>query len=289
VHTWSYGYSWAGKDPNEKIKFMEIHVGYDFIKTMRIQLSAGRDFSSEYGTDSSNFVINEEAAKRMKLRHPIGETISQRANGKIIGVIDNFHARSLHDPIEPLIISLREKPEGGVAIIRGQPGRTKQVLATLETAFKKFNTKFPFEFSFADDHFAHQYRSEMMIGQLADIFAFIAVFISCMGLFGLSMFTAEQRTKEIGIRKVVGASVARIVVMLSKDFLLLVVVAFVIATPFAWWATNKWLQGFAYRTDIGYVVFVLSGIAAIAIALATISFQAVKAAMANPVRSLRTE
>jgi putative ABC transport system permease protein len=289
VHTWSYGYSWTGKDPNEKIRFMEIHVGYDFIKTMKIKLSAGRDFSFEYGTDTSSFIINEEAAKRMKMRHPVGETISQQANGTIIGLINNFNARSLHDPVEPLIISLREKPEGGVAIIRAQPGRTKQVLAALETAFKKFNAKYPFEFSFADDHFAQQYHSEMMVGHLADIFAFIAVFISCMGLFGLSMFMAEQRTKEIGIRKVVGASVPRIVVMLSKDFLLPVIVAFVIATPFAWWAMNKWLQGFAYKTDIGWIVFALSGFAAIAIALATISFQAVKAAVVNPVRSLRTE
>ncbi len=289
VHTWSYGYSWAGKDPNEKIKFMEIHVGYDFIKTMKIQLSAGRDFSYEYGADTSNFIINEEAAKTMKLRHPLGETISQRANGKIIGVVNNFHARSLHDPIDPLIISLREKPEGGVAIIRVEPGKTRQVLATLEIAFKKFNAKYPFEFSFADDHFARQYHSEMMVGQLADIFSCIAVFISCMGLFGLSMFVAEQRTKEIGIRKVVGASVTRIVVMLSKDFLLLVILAFVIATPIAWWAMNKWLQGFAYKTDIGWIVFALSGFAAVAIALATISYQAVKAAVANPVGSLRTE
>jgi len=256
---------------------------------MKIQLSAGRDFSFEYGADTSNFVINEEAVKTMKLRHPLGEVISQPANGKIIGVIKDFHARSLHDPIEPLIISLRERPEGGVAIIRAEPGRTKQVLATLETAFKKFNPKYPFEFIFADDHFARQYHSEMMVGQLADIFAFIAVFISCMGLFGLSMFMAEQRTKEIGIRKVIGASVTRIVIMLSKDFLLLVVVAFVIAVPFAWWAMNKWLQGFTYRTDIGYMVFALSGFAAVAIALATISFQAVKAAVASPVRSLRTE
>jgi len=268
---------------------MEIHVGYDFIKTMRIKLRAGRDFSSEYGADTSSFIVNEEAAKVMKMRHPVGETISAQASGKIIGLINNFNARSLHDPVEPLIISLREKPLGGVAIIRSQPGRTRQALAALETAFKENNTKYPFEFNFADDHFAHQYHSETMVGQLADIFAFIAVFISCMGLFGLSMFMAEQRTKEIGIRKVVGASVARIVVMLSKDFLLLVIVAFVIATPFAWWAMNKWLQGFAYKTDIGWMVFALSGFAAIVIALATIGFQSVKAAVVNPVKSLRTE
>jgi putative ABC transport system permease protein len=291
VHTWSYGYNWAGKDPNEKIKFMEIHAGYDFLKTMKIQLFAGRDFSPDYGTDTSNFVINEEAARMMKLKQPVGETISQqKTNGKIIGLIKNFHARSLHDPIEPLIISLRQKPkEGSVAIIRTQPGRTKQALAILETASKKFNPKYPFSFSFADDHFAQQYHSEMMVEQLANVFAFVAIFISCMGLFGLSIFMAEQRTKEIGIRKVAGASVAGIVVLLSKDFLLLVIIAFVIATPIAWWAMNKWLQGFAYKTDIGWIVFVLSGFAAITIALATISFQAIRAAVANPVKSLRTE
>lgn len=288
VHTWSYGYSWTGKDPNEKIRFMEIPVGYDFIKTMKIQLLAGRDFSADYGTDPGSFIVNEEAAKIMKMRQPIGETLTE-PGGKIIGLIKNFHARSLHDPIEPLIISLREKPEGGYAIIRAQGGKTKQVLATLEMASKKFNSKYPFGFTFADDHFAHQYHSEMMVGQLADIFAFIAIFISCMGLFGLSMFMAEQRTKEIGIRKVVGASVTRIVVMLSKDFLLLVIIAFVIATPVAWWSMNKWLQGFVYKTNIGWIVFALSGFAAMAIALTTISFQAVKAAIANPVKSLRME
>ena len=289
VHTWSYGYSWPGKDPNEKVKFMEIRVGYDFLKTMKIQLMEGRDFSPEYGADTSNFVINEEAARQMKMRHPVGEAMTGEAKGTIIGLIKNFNARSLHDPVEPLILNLREKPEGGYAIVRTQPGRTKPAMTALETTFKKLNSKYPFEFTFADDHFAHQYHSEMIVGQLADIFAFIAVFICCMGLFGLSMFMAEQRTKEIGIRKVVGASVTRIVVMLSKDFLLLVVVAFVIAAPFAWWVMNKWLQGFAYKTDIGWVVFALSGLAAVAIALATISFQAVKAAVVSPVKSLRTE
>ncbi|HTR30161.1 MAG TPA: ABC transporter permease [Puia sp.] len=289
VHTWSYGYNWPGKDPNEKAKFMEIHVGYDFLKTMKIQLSAGRDFSPDYGADSGNFIINEEAARRMNMRHPVGETMSGEAKGTIIGLIKNFNARSLHDPVEPLIINLREKPEGGYAIVRAQPGRTRQAMTALETAYRKFNAKYPFEFTFADDHFAHQYHSEMMVGQLADIFAFIAVFISCMGLFGLSMFMAEQRTKEIGIRKVVGASVARIVVMLSTDFLVLVIIAFVIASPFAWWAMSKWLQGFAYKTDIGWVVFALSGFAAIVIALGTIGYQAIKAAVVSPVKSLRTE
>ena len=170
--------------------------------------------------------------------------------------------------IAPAFINLAPAPEEGAAIIRALPGKTKQTLATIEAACKKYNPKYPFDYVFVDDDLNRQYHNEMIVGQLAYVFAFIAIFISCMGLFGLSMFMAEQRTKEIGIRKVVGASVSRIVALLSKDFLLLVVIAFVIASPIAWWAMNKWLQDFAYKTDIGWMVFALARlIAAFTIAL----------------------
>jgi ABC-type antimicrobial peptide transport system permease subunit len=188
-----------------------------------------------------------------------------------------------------MFITFQRKIEGGLMLIRTKAVNTKQTLATLEKASKKFNPKYPFYYIFPDDIFKFQYHSEMIIGQLANVFAFLAIFISCLGLFGLAMFMAEQRTREIGIRKVLGANVAGIITMISKDFLTLVAISAVIAFPVAWWAMNKWLQDFAYKTNISWWIFLLAGIATTLIALVTISFQAVKAAVANPVSSLRSE
>jgi putative ABC transport system permease protein len=290
VGWWSDNIKWNGKPPGDKTAMKELDVGYDFVKTMKIQLAAGRDFSPSFGTDTSNYLINETAAKLMKMQNPVGEMFThQQRQGKIIGLIKDFHSSSLHDPIAPLFLALEPNPSQGVALIRTQAGSTKQVLADLQTAWKKFNPKYPFDYLFADDNFKQQYHAEMLVGTLANVFACLAIFISCMGLFGLSMFMAEQRTKEIGIRKVIGASVSRIVTLLSRDFLVLVAIAFVIASPIAWWAMNSWLQDFAYKTAISWWLFPLAGLVALFIALATISFQAIKAAIANPVKSLRTE
>jgi len=290
VGWWSPAMKWDGKDPDDKTLFAQVEVSYDFLKTMKIDLIAGRDFSPSFATDSSNFIVNETAAKYMRMKNPVGASFSHGdMKGKIIGLVKDFHIVSLHAPIAPVFINLAPEPEEGAAIIRTFPGKTKQTITTIEAICKKFNPKYPFDYVFVDDELNRHYHSEMIVGQLANVFAFIAIFISCMGLFGLSMFTAGQRTKEIGVRKVLGASVARIAALLSKDFLLLVIIAFVIATPIAWWTMNKWLQDFAYKTDIGWMIFALAGFAAMVIALATISFQAIKAAIANPVKSLRTE
>jgi len=290
VGWWSDNINWNGKPPGDKTGMKELDVSYGFIKTMKIELAEGRDFSPSFGTDTASFMINETAAKLMKMPHPVGQMFShQQTRGKIIGLIKDFHSSSLHDPIAPMFFSLQPTMEQGIAVIRSQAGSTKQVLSTLETAWKKFNPKYPFDYIFADDHFKQQYQSEMLVGALANLFASLAIFISCMGLFGLSMFMAEQRTREIGIRKVVGAPVTSIVALLSGDFLLLVFIAFVIATPIAWLAMNKWLQGFAYKTEVSWWLFPLAGFMALFIALATVSFQAVKAAIANPVTSLRSE
>jgi ABC-type antimicrobial peptide transport system permease subunit len=257
---------------------------------MKIDLVEGRDFSASMPTDSANFLINESAAKFMKMPHPIGASFSHgNVKGKIIGLVKDYHFQSLHASIAPAFINFVPYPEEGVALVRALPNKARQTLAVIEEIAKKYNPKYPFDYQFADDNLNRQYRSEIIIGKLAGVFAFIAVFISCMGLFGLSMFMAEQRTKEIGIRKVIGASVSGIVALLSGNFLLLVTIAFVIASPLAWWAMNKWLQDFAYRTDIGWTVFAMTALIALFIALVTISFQAIKAAMANPVKSLRTE
>ncbi|MEP6614934.1 MAG: ABC transporter permease [Ginsengibacter sp.] len=290
VGWYSPGMQWEGKDPNDKTLFAQVEVGYDFIKTMKIDLIEGRDFSPSLPTDSTNFIINEAAAKYMQLKNPVGASFSHGdMKGKIIGLVKDYNFHSLHAPIAPAFINLEPAPEEGAAIIRTFPGKTKQALATLQNICKKYNPKYPFDFMFVDDALNKQYHSEIIVGQLFYSFAFIAIFISCMGLFGLSMFMAGQRTREIGIRKVVGASTTRIVALLSKDFLQLVLIAFFIASPIAWWAVNKWLQDFAYKTDISWMVFVFAGLAALTIAFITISFQAIRSALANPVKSLRTE
>ena len=187
------------------------------------------------------------------------------------------------------MLRLGENIDWGQALVRTQPGKTKEALASLEKVCKELNPKFPFTYKFSDEEYAKLYKSEQVVSQLANYFAFLAIFISCLGLLGLVMFTAEQRTKEFGIRKVLGASPVTLFNLLSKEFLLLVLIAMVIASPLAWLAMNNWLQDYAYQIDISWWMFVVAGVLAILIALLTVSFQAIKAAMANPVKSLRTE
>ena len=283
------GVVWTGKDPNINIQFMQAGVGYDFIKSMKIGVK-GRDFSKDYGTDSTNYLINEAAVRRIGYKDPVGQPITMWGKpGKIIGVMDDFHFQSLHESIQPLILRFSATASRKTVLIRTQPGQTKQALTSLESLSKQLNPKFPFTYTFADAEYENLYKSEAVVGSLANYFAFLAIFISCLGLFGLSAFTAEQRTKEIGVRKVLGASVPNIIGLMSKDFLKLVLIAIVIASPIAWYAMNQWLQGFEYRLDITWWIFALAGVLAIVIALLTVSFQSVKAALMNPVKSLRSE
>jgi len=186
-------------------------------------------------------------------------------------------------------LRLDDNADYGSALVRTEPGKTKEALASLEKVCKELNPKFPFTYKFSDEEYAKLYKSEQVVSQLANYFAFLAIFISCLGLLGLVIFATAQRTKEIGIRKVLGASVTSVTILLGKDFAKLVAVATVIAVPIAWFAMNKWLQGFAYRINIQWWMFLLSGCTAIIIALATVSFQSIKSALANPVKSLRTE
>ncbi len=282
--------SWPGKAPDEEAFFWQMFVGYDFIRTMDIQLVAGREFSPDFGTDSTNVLINEEAVKAMQLKNPVGETVEfQGKKGKIIGVMKDFHLRSFHEPISPLIVGFESQFPYGLAVVKTQAGKTKEALATLEKASKELNPKFPFDYIFADENFKQQYKNEQLVGRLANIFAVLAIVISCLGLFGLALFTVEQRTKEIGIRKVLGASVTNIMSMLSRDFLRLVLVAAFIAFPVSWWAMHQWFQAFVYHVPISWWVFALAGLATLGIALLTVSFQAIKLALSNPVKSLRSE
>ncbi len=290
------GVRWPGKDTTKLILFSNNPVTYDYVKTLGIELKAGRDFDPSYSLDTMNYLVNEAAARKIGYQDPVGKELTMWGDkGTIIGVMKDFHHNSLKVPIEPLILRLfkgswvNENGYWGNVIVRTEKGKSKQAIASMEKIFRKFNPGFPFRYYFTDDEIAKNYKAEYTVSKLSRYFAFLAIFISCLGLFGLVTFTAEQKTKEIGIRKVLGASVTGIVRMLSKEFLLLVLIASVIALPVAWWMMHKWLMDFEYRINIGWWVFVVAGVTAMLIALLTISFQSIKAAIANPVKSLRTE
>jgi len=290
LYTHSGEIRWTGKAPDLVTSFVISDVGYDFVKTMKLKLAQGRDFSRDFPTDSAGFIVNEMAVKKMGYTDPIGKPVWWgRYQGKIIGVLQDFHFASLHQAIEPLIIHMNEDRHSGTLLVRLKAGRDKEGLAGLEKLCKELNPAFPFTYQFSDAEYNKAYRSEQLVSKLANYFSFLAIFISCLGLLGLAIFTAGQRTREIGVRKVLGASVPGIVSLLSKDFLGLVLIAIVIASPIAWYTMYSWLQGFAYRTPVSWWIFAAAGVSAILIAFLTVSFQAIKAAMANPVTSLRSE
>ncbi|HUB62767.1 MAG TPA: ABC transporter permease [Puia sp.] len=281
---------WIGKAPDLVTSFVESDVGYDFVKTMKLKLAQGRDFSRDFPTDSAGFIVNETAVKRMGYTDPIGKPVWWGDHeGKIIGVLQDFHFASLHQMIEPLIIRMNEGRNYGTILVRLKPGKDKEGLADLEKLCRELNPAFPFTYQFSDAEYNKSYRSEQLVSKLADYFAFLAIFISCLGLLGLAIFSAGQRVREIGVRKVLGANVAGIVLLLSRDFLGLVLIAFLIASPLAWYFTYGWLQDFAYRTPVSWWIFAVAGCVALVIAFVTVSFQAIRAARANPVKSLRSE
>jgi predicted permease len=282
--------SWPGKDPNLTVSFADIVIGYDFTKTMNLKLKDGRDFSREFGADSTNFLINETALEKIGYTNPVGKSITWgRRSGKIIGIVKDFHFGSMHQSIEPLIARVDENWSWGNILVRIQGNKTREALTGLENLSKELNPKFPFSYSFSDDEYARLYKSEQVVSKLSNYFALLAIFISCLGLFGLAAFTANQRTKEIGVRKVLGASVSNIVSLLTAGFLKPVAIAIIIAIPVSKYFMQNWLNGFAYKIDLEWWVFVLAGVIAIVIALMTVSYQAVKAALTNPVKNLRTE
>jgi ABC-type antimicrobial peptide transport system permease subunit len=281
---------WEGKDPNVRPMFTQASVGYDFTKTTGIKLAGGRDFSRELASDSAAYLINESAAAKMNYKDAVGKPLTfWGQKGFIVGVMKDFHFTSLHLPINPLIIRLREHDTWGTLMVRTKPGKTKEALATLETLCREMNPRFPFSYDFADEQYKKLYVAEQTVGKLSRYFAFLAIFISCLGLLGLTIFTAEQRTREFGIRKVLGANVGSLFALLSKEFLILVVISLLVAFPTAWWAMNKWLENFAYKEDIGITTFVIAAAASLFVALSTVSIHALRAALMNPVKSLRTE
>ena len=288
INSLSADLDWPGKAPNAMVSISADAVGYDYLQTIGAPLAAGRDFSRDRA-DSNNYIINESAVRLMNLKDPIGQPISfSNGKGHIIGVVKDFHLHSLLGPITPLILCL-QPANAYLFLVRTEKGRTQEAIASLHNAFEKYNPDYPFEFHFMDQLYEETYTNQKIEGYMVRLFAMIAVFVSCLGLFALATFTAEQRTKEIGIRKVLGASVTNITTLLSKEFMRLVGLAILIATPMAWWAGSSWLAKFAYRISIDWFVFALAGVMAIFIALATVSFQAIKAAMANPIKGLRSE
>jgi putative ABC transport system permease protein len=279
---------WKAKPSNTSLMITQIAADKDFIPTMRIKFLEGQNFTGT-PADSAYYILNETAVKQMGIKPPfVGQPISFHENkGTILGVVEDFNFQSLKEKISPLIFYKYDNKN--ILYVRTSGSHAQDAIAAVEKQYKKYAGDVPFSYQFLDKSFEAQYKTDQRTGMLFNVFAGIAIFISCLGLFGLATYTAQVKTKEIGIRKVLGASVAGIVELLSKDFLKLVIIAIVIATPVAWWAINKWLEGFAYRTNISWWVFVIAGILALLIALVTISFQAIKAALTNPVKSLRSE
>lgn len=293
----NYNNALAYPEGNDKliVDGVEYHVDEQYIATMGMQMISGRNFSKDFTTDSTALIVNETAAKAFGWNNvtAIGKTVIRQNSARganipyhIIGVVKNFNFKSLHETISPLYMDLR--PESGL-IFKIKTTDIAGLLATMKKNWESFNTGEPFSYAFLDDLFNKTYAAEQKTGTILNIFCLLTIFVACLGLFGLVTYTAEQRTKEIGIRKVLGASTMQVTKMLSKEFLRLVLIASLIAFPVAWWAANAWLQSFAYRIDISWWLFIVAGLAMIVIALITVSFRAIKAALANPVKSLRTE
>jgi ABC-type antimicrobial peptide transport system permease subunit len=282
---------WPGKPANSSISFKVLRSDDGFIPAMNIKLIAGRNFYSNKA-DSSNYIINEKAMLAMGLnkQNVIGTKLGMwNGKGEIIGLTDDFVNGNLHQGTEPLILMYTTTNGFNYYIKTIENANVNQTLASIEAITKKYSPEYPFEYSFLDSDYGKEYKPESVLGRLSFGFTVVAIIICCLGLFGLATFAAERRIKEIGVRKVLGASVPDIVVLLSKEFAALVIVAIIIAVPTSYYFLNKWLQEFAFRIDLSWWVFGLAGISALMIAILTVSFQAIKAAVASPVKSLRSE
>ena len=287
-----------GNNMNDSRRVFMNWVDEDFIQTLGIKLLKGRFFSKDFPSDTSfRIILNETAIKQLGFASAddaVGKFAAMDWQGKhyqyeIIGVTKDFHFQDLHASIEPYGFQLNNVPEYGYMLAHAKAGDMQATLKSIEAAWRKLNPNEPFDFSFLDQDFQKNYQAEDRLSSIVSYFTIIAILISCLGLFGLAAFSAEQRTKEIGVRKVLGASITNIIGLLSKDFLKLVAISVVLASPVAWFVMHKWLQDFAYRVDISWAVFAITTVTALCIALLTIGFQAVKAAISNPVKSLRTE
>ncbi|MGC4035826.1 MAG: ABC transporter permease [Chitinophagaceae bacterium] len=282
------GIDWEGKDPNLGIEYYGISGDYNFMEILGLKMAEGRTFSTQFGSDSNSVIFNQSAIIAMGIKNPVGKVVSLWGKKKqIIGVAKDYHFESMYKKVGPAFIEY--DPDNQFIILKLRAGSEQETISKLEKFYKDFNQGLTFDYNFLDDEYQAMYSSEQRVAILSRYFAAIAIIISCLGLFGLTAFTAQKRRKEIGIRKVIGASVSNIAMMLSKEFFKLVVIAIIIAFPISWWAMHSWLNSFAYRVNISTIVFIVAASIILFITLLTVSFQAIKAALANPVKSLRTE
>jgi putative ABC transport system permease protein len=286
----SSGFSWPGKDPDMNVDFQTNTVGYNYGRTIGWTFAGGREFSKEFATDSSAAIINETAAHFMGLKNPVGQTITWDGTPiTIIGVVKDMVAQSPFEPIKPSVYGLSADP-GGVMLLKLNPTiDAATALKQIEAIFKAYNPAGLFEYQFVDEQYAKKFSSGQRIGKLSFFFAALAIFISCLGMFGMATFMAEQRFKEISIRKVLGASVAQVWILLSKEFIAIAVIALVIASPIAYYVMHQWLQNFYYRSAISWWIFAAAGISITVITLITVSYQSIQAALANPVKTLKND
>jgi putative ABC transport system permease protein len=285
------GFTWNGKDPALAVDFPNNGVTHEFGKTVGWKFKDGRDFSRDFASDSLAFVINAAAAKFLGFENPVGETLTWNETPyTIIGVIEDMIIESPYEPVRASLWHIDRYDNVNLAILKLNPDMgAHDAIEKIKTVFTKYNPESPFAYEFVDDEYARKFSDEERIGKLASFFAVLAIFISCLGIFGLASFVAEQRTKEIGVRKVMGASVTNLWGMLSKDFVILVGISLVVAMPLAWYFMSNWLQKYQYRSDMTWWIFAAAGVGALLITLLTVSYQSIKAAMANPVNSLRSE
>jgi putative ABC transport system permease protein len=287
-HSSTGGAKWDGKDPNAVVEIQVLSADAQFFETMKIDFAEGQAFTNNFLTDSASFVINETLAKIMGFKSPTGERLFVwGTEGKIIGVVKDFHMGSMYEPIPPLIIRYDPK-DTDVAFMRTQ-NNTQAALQKIELLAKKLNPAYPFRYKFLDEEYERSYQNEIAVSTLVNVFAGVSIFISCLGLFGLSFFSAEQRAKEIGIRKVHGASVWQLMVLLSRQYAMLIGIAFVLATPLAYFYMHAWLSTFAFKTDLNVSIFALAGLLAFLVGALTVSFKSIRAAMENPIKTLREE
>jgi putative ABC transport system permease protein len=290
VYSNQIGFDWDGKPAGTNPLFGTIAVTRDFGKTIGWHIKQGRDFSRDFATDTLGMILNQAAVELTGLKHPVGQIIRKDKKAyTVVGVIDNMVMQSPYEPVQPTIFFV-DYNWANIITIKIKPTLAFQdALPKIAGVFKKYNPASPFDYHFADEEYAKKFSDEERIGKLASIFAILAIFISSLGLFGLASFVAEQKTKEIGVRKVLGASVFNLWGMLSKEFVILVIISCAFASPIGWYFLNGWLKGYKYHTDVAWWIFVVACLGALTVTLLTVSYQSIKAAVANPVKSLRSE
>jgi putative ABC transport system permease protein len=290
VENTASGFDWKGKDPNANPNFGAISVTHDFGRTLGWKIIEGRDFSRNFVTDSNAVILNESAVRLTGLKNPVGELMKfNKQNLTIVGVVQDMVMQSPYTPVLPTVFFMNYGLVNFITV-RIKPNMpVQEALSKIEPVFKIYNPGSPFVYQFTDEVYARKFSDEQRMGTLATVFAIMAIFISCLGLFGLASFVAEQRSKEIGVRKVLGASVFNVWRLLSKEFVALVMIALLIATPMAYYFMHNWLQNYQYRTEIPWWIFIAAAAGTLVVTMMTVSFQAIKAAIMNPVKSLRTD